>query len=43
MLNTFDGHSFFPQGIPPSFPVHLGGNTVEVEVEVVDAPLDYNL
>jgi hypothetical protein len=43
MLTAFDGHSFFPNGILPSFPVQLGGNTVEVEVEVVDAPLDYNL
>jgi hypothetical protein len=43
MLTTFDGHSFFPHGILPSFSVQLGGKTVEVEVEVVDAPLYYNL
>jgi hypothetical protein len=43
MLTTFDGHSFRPHGILPAFPVQLGGKTVEVEVEVVDAPLDYNL
>jgi hypothetical protein len=43
MLTAFDGHSFCPHGILPSFPVQLGGNTIEVEVEVVDAPLDYNL
>lgn len=43
MLTTFDGHSFRPHGIIPTFPVHLGGNMIEVEVEVVDAPLDYNL
>jgi hypothetical protein len=36
--------SFFStHGIIPSFPVQLGGKTVCVEVEVVDAPLDYNL
>jgi hypothetical protein len=43
MLTAFDGHSFCPHGILPAFPVQLGGKTVEVEVEVVDAPLDYNL
>ena len=43
LLTAFDGHSFWPHGIIPSFPVQLGGKTVCVEVEVVDAPLDYNL
>jgi hypothetical protein len=43
MLTTFDGRSFRPHGILPAFPVQLGGKTVEVEVEVVDAPLDYNI
>jgi hypothetical protein len=43
MLTTFDGRSFRPHGIIPTFLVHLGGKTVEVDVEVVDAPLDYNL
>jgi hypothetical protein len=43
MLIAFDGHSFCPHGILPAFLVQLGGKTVEVEVEVVDAPLDYNL
>jgi hypothetical protein len=43
LLTAFDGHSFRPHGIIPSFPVQLGGKTVCVKVEVVDAPLDYNL
>jgi hypothetical protein len=43
MLIAFDGHSFCPHSILPAFLVQLGGKTVEVEVEVVDAPLDYNL
>jgi hypothetical protein len=43
MLTTFDSHSFFPHGILPAFPVQLGGKTTEVDVEVVDATLDYNL
>ena len=43
MLTAFDGRSFRPHGILPSLKVHLGGKTVAIEVEVVDAPLDYNL
>jgi hypothetical protein len=43
MLTSFHGHSFCPHGILPAFLVQLGGKMVEVEVEVVDAPLDYNL
>jgi hypothetical protein len=43
LVTAFDGHSFQPHSIIPSFPVQLGGNTVCVEVEVVDASLDCNL
>jgi hypothetical protein len=43
MLTTFDGRSFHPHGILPTFPVQLGGKMVEVDVEVVDVPLNYNL
>ena len=43
MLKSFDGHVFKPHGIVPLFPVKLGGKTVNVEVEVVNAPIDYNL
>ena len=43
MLKAFDGHVFKTHGIVPSFPVMLGGKTVTVEVEVVDAAIDYNL
>jgi hypothetical protein len=43
LLTAFDSRSFRPHGIIPSFPVQLGGKTVCVEVEVVNAPLDYNL
>ena len=43
MLTAFDGRSFRPHGILRSLKVHLGGNTVAIEVEVVDVPLDYNL
>jgi hypothetical protein len=43
LFTAFDGRSFRPHGIIPSFPVQLGGKTMCVEVEVVDAPIDYNL
>ena len=43
MLTAFDGRYFRPHGILPSLKVHLGGKTIAIEVEVVDAPLDYNL
>ena len=43
MLTTFDGRSFQLHGILPSLEVQLGGKTVSIKVEVVDAPLDYNL
>ena len=43
MLTVFDGRSFRPHDILPSLKVHLGGKTIVIEVEVVDAPLDYNM
>jgi hypothetical protein len=42
-LKAFNGSSFKPYGFLPSFPVTLEGKIVQVEVEVFDAPLDYNL
>lgn len=41
MLKAFDGHVFKPHRVVPAFPVTLGGKTVNVEVEVVDEPIDY--
>jgi hypothetical protein len=43
LLTSFNDHSFRPDGIIPSFPMQLEGKTMCVEVEVLDAPLDYNL
>ena len=43
MLTAFDEILFSPHGILPSLKVCLGGKTVAIEVEVVDAALDYNL
>ena len=42
-LKAFDGRSFTPYGILRNLPIELGGKTVNVEVEVIDAPLDYNM
>ena len=43
ILKEFDGHLFTPHGILAAFPIELEGKTIIVEVEVVNAPLDYNL
>ena len=43
MLTAFDGRSCWSHGILPSLEVQLGGKNVSIEVEVVDAPLDYKL
>ena len=43
MLTTFDGRSFRSHGILPSLRVQLRRKTFEIEVELVDVPLDYNL
>ena len=43
LLTAFDGHSHRPYGIIPAFPICVGGKVVNIEVEVIDANLDYNL
>jgi len=43
MLKAFNGFGFKPYGVLPSFSITLEGKSVNVEVEVFDAPLDYNL
>ena len=42
LLTTFDGSSFHLHGILPDSEIKLEGKAVSIEVEVVDAPLDYN-
>jgi hypothetical protein len=41
-LKAFNGCGFKPYGVLPSLPIKLEGKMVQVEVEVFDAPLDYN-
>jgi hypothetical protein len=42
-LKVFNGSGFKPYDILPSLPITLEGKMVQVEVEVFDAPLDYNI
>eukprot|EP00253_Pinus_taeda_P034330 PITA_34330 len=42
LLTAFDGHSHKPHGIIPAFPICVGGKVVNIEIEVIDANLDYN-
>jgi hypothetical protein len=43
MLREFDGRGFCPHGLLQSLAIQLGGKIVCVDVEVVDAPINYNL
>ena len=43
MLTDFDGRSFRLHGILPSLEVQVGGKTITIKFEVVDAPLNYNI
>jgi hypothetical protein len=43
MLKAFNAFGFNPYSVLPSLPITLERKTVNVEVEVFDAPLDYNL
>jgi len=42
-LKAFDGRGFHPNSILNHLPIELEGKTVAIEVEVVDAQLDYNI
>ena len=42
-LKDFDGRDFQPYGLLPTIHIELGGNLVSIHIEVIDAPLDYNL
>ena len=43
ILKAFDGRGFRPFGILQDLRIEVEGKTVSLDVEVVDAPLDYNL
>jgi len=42
-LKAFDGRTYKPCGIINNLHVELGGKIVNIDVEVVDGPLDYNI
>ena len=42
-LKSFYGHLFPPHRLITACPIELGEKIVQVDVEVVDAPIDYNL
>ena len=42
-LEVFDGRESKPLGVLAILPVNLKGKTINVEVKVVDAKLNYNL
>ena len=42
-LKAFDGRTYTPYGILNNLKVELGGKTVEIDVEVIDGNLDYNI
>jgi hypothetical protein len=41
-LTTFNGSGFKPYGVLSSLSITLEGKSVNIEIEVFDAPLDYN-
>ena len=43
LLIALDGRSFRLHGILPNFEIKTAEKEVSIEVEVIDAPLDYNL
>ena len=43
LLTSFDGRYLHLHGILPAFEIKLVGKAVSVEVEVIDAPLHYNM
>ena len=43
ILKAFDGRGFHPFGILQDLPIGVKGKIVNLDVEVVDAPLYYNL
>ena len=43
LLMAFDGHSHRLHGIIPAFPICVGEKVINIEVEIIDANIDYNL
>ena len=42
-LREWDGHPSHPLGMYCNFPVIVVGKTIYIDIEVINAPLDYNI
>jgi hypothetical protein len=42
-LRAYDGRSTSPEGIFQNVPIELGGKTILIDIEVIEAPLEYNI
>jgi hypothetical protein len=42
-LRTYNGRPSSPEGLFQNVPVELGGKTILIDIEVIDAQLDYNI
>jgi hypothetical protein len=42
-LRAYDGQPSSPEELFQNVPVELGGKTILIDIEVIDAPLDYNI
>jgi hypothetical protein len=42
-LRSYDGRPSSPEGLFQNVPVELGGKTILIDIEVIYAPLDYNI
>jgi hypothetical protein len=42
-LRAYDGQPSSPEGLFQNVPVELGGKTILIDIEVINAPLDYNI
>jgi hypothetical protein len=42
-LRAYDSRPSSPEGLFQNVPVELGGKTILIDIEVIDAPLDYNI
>jgi hypothetical protein len=42
-LRAYDGQPSSPEGLFQNVPIELGGNTILINIEVIDALIDYNI
>jgi hypothetical protein len=42
-LRAYDGRPTSSEGLCQNVPIELGGKTILIDIEVIDAPLDYNI